>query len=138
MKITTDYVVGNTAIQIVNTGKKIKVIDVEKEQKKRYLVKIIFITLLSSIFFMGICFYIVNLQGRTAMLDRQNYELKSEIESLEQENAVLAKETENVTVDYEELYQKAKERGMKFPSDDQVYEYDVEKSTAVRVAPVSE
>ena len=28
MKITTDYIVGNTAIQIVNTGKRIKVIDI--------------------------------------------------------------------------------------------------------------
>ena len=35
MKVTMDYVVGNTAIQIVNTGKKVKIVDVEKQKKKR-------------------------------------------------------------------------------------------------------
>ena len=37
MKVTMDYVVGNTAIQIVNTGKKVKIVDVEKQKKKRNL-----------------------------------------------------------------------------------------------------
>lgn len=138
MKITTDYVVGNTAIQIVNTGRKVKVIDVEKERKKRYFARIIFVTLLCCMFFLGICFYIVNRQSTSVMLEQQNYSLKREIESLEQENAVLAREVENVNVDYKELYKKAKELGMKFPSSDQVYEYDAEKSTAVRIIPVSE
>lgn len=138
MKITTDYMVGNTAIQIVNTGKKIKVIDVERERKKRYFVKFIFVTVLCCCFFLGICFEIVNLQNISVMLEKQNYKLKSEIEGLEQENAVLARETENVIVDYKELFTKAKELGMNFPSGDQVYEYNVEKSNAVRIAPVSE
>ena len=72
------------------------------------------------------------------MLEQQNYKLKSEIEGLEQENAVLARETENVIVDYKELFTKAKELGMDFPSSDQVYEYNVEKSNAVRIAPAPE
>ena len=38
MRITTDYMIGNTAIQIVNTGRKIKIVDVEKQRtKKRFL-----------------------------------------------------------------------------------------------------
>ena len=39
MKVTMDYVVGNTAIQIVNTGKKVKIVDVEKQKKKRKFIK---------------------------------------------------------------------------------------------------
>ena len=34
MKTTMEYMVGNTAVQIVNTGKRIKVIDIKKEKKQ--------------------------------------------------------------------------------------------------------
>ncbi len=133
MKITTDYVVGNTAIQIVNTGKKIKVIDIDKEKKKRYFLKLVFITLAASIFFVGSCFSIVKLQNTSTMLDKQNYLLRTEIEALQKENAVLQRENENIAVDYKELYKKAKRLGMKFPAEGQVYRYNAEKSTAVRI-----
>ena len=133
MKITTDYMVGSTAIQIINTGRKIKVIDVEKEKKKRYFLKILFVTLFSSIFFLFSCFYIVKLHNTSTMLDKQNYILQGEIKHLEEENAVLIKETENITVDYRELYKKAKELGMKFPTEGQVYHYEAERSSTVKI-----
>ena len=41
MKVTMDYVVGNTAIQIVNTGKKVKIVDVEKQKKKRKFIRLL-------------------------------------------------------------------------------------------------
>lgn len=133
MKTTTDYMIGNTAIQIINTGRKIKVIDVEKEKKKRHFVKILFVTLIGSIFFLYSCFYIVKLHNTSTMLDRQNYILQGEIRHLEEENAVLIKETENITVDYRELYKKAKELGMKFPKKGQVYQYQAERGTTVKI-----
>ena len=37
MKVTMDYVVGNTAIQIVNTGKKVKIVDVKNRRRKESL-----------------------------------------------------------------------------------------------------
>ena len=47
MKITTDYVIGNTAIQIVNTGKRIKIVDVEKRARKKRFWKRCCVTLLT-------------------------------------------------------------------------------------------
>ncbi|MCI8791921.1 MAG: hypothetical protein HFG38_03820 [Eubacterium sp.] len=133
MKITTDYIVGNTAIQIVNTGKRIKVIDIAKERKKRYFLEVIVVTLAASIVFLGCCFYIVKLHNTSTMLDKQNYVLRSEIEGLQKENAIRERERENVMVDYKALYKKARRLGMRFPAEGQVYRYDVEKSTAVRI-----
>lgn len=137
MKITTDYIVGNTAIQIVNTGKKIKVVDVEKEKKKKDFLKAALLTVVSTAVLLACCFSIVTLHNTSNMLDQKNYALKSEIDELERKNAVLARESENVEIDYHELYKKAKEMGMDFPARDQVYEYDAEKSTAVRINPSS-
>jgi len=138
MRITTDYMVGNTAIQIVNTGRKIKVIDVEKERKKRYFVKVFLVTLFSSIFFLGSCFYIVKLHNMSATLDKTNYILQGEIKNLERENAVLTRETESATVDYKELYKKAKALGMKFPTKEQIYHYDAERSSTIKMEPGSD
>lgn len=137
MKITTDYIVGNTAIQIVNTGKKIKVVDVEKEKKKKDFLKAALLTVVSTAVLLACCFLIVTLHNTSNMLDQKNYALKSEIDELERKNAVLTRESENVEIDYKELYKKAKEMGMDFPTSDQVYEYDAEKSTAVRINPSS-
>ena len=39
MKYTTDYVIGNTAIQIVETGRRIKVIDVERRREKKVRIR---------------------------------------------------------------------------------------------------
>lgn len=133
MKITTDYMVGNTAIQIINTGKKIKIVDVEKEKKKKHFLRIAIFTLASSAFILSSCFYIVNLHSTSTMLDKENFALRSEIDKLERENTVLIKETESVSLDYKELYRRAKKLGMRFPSREQVYLYDVEKSTAIRI-----
>lgn len=135
MRITTDYMVGNTAIQIVNTGRKIKVIDVEKEKKKRYFAKVFLVTLFSSVFFLSSCFYIVKLHNKSVTLDKTNYILQGEIKNLERENAVLTKETENITVDYKKLYKKAKALGMKFPTKGQIYHYDAERSSTVKMGP---
>ena len=133
MKTTMEYTVGNTAIQIVNTGKKIKVIDVKKEKQKRKAIKRISVSLMAVFAMVWCCFYVVNLQNAETMLDKQVYSLQLEIEELEHENTLLAREYESEAVDYDEIFAKAKSMGMRFPTSDQLYQYTVQKSTAIRI-----
>ncbi len=133
MKTTMEYTVGNTAFQIVNTGKRIKVIDVKKEKKKKKVVRRLCVSILSVCASVWCCFTIVNLQNTQTILDRKVYSLQAEIENLEHENTVLAKEYESETIDYAKVFKRAKALGMKFPTSDQIYRYTVQKSTAVRL-----
>ncbi|MBO5487156.1 MAG: hypothetical protein J5988_09575 [Eubacterium sp.] len=133
MKTTMEYTVGNTAIQIVNTGKKIKVIDVRKEKQKKKAIKRISISLVTVLTMVWCCFYVVNLQNTETLLDKHVYALQLEIEDLEHENALLAREYESQAVNYDEIFAKAKSMGMRFPTSDQLYQYTVQKSTAIRI-----
>lgn len=133
MKTTMDYMVGNTAIQIINTGKKIKIVDVEKEKvRKKFLARLILVTLIAAML-MVTCFYVVQLQNRKALLDREIYTLQTQVEDLEKENIVMEKQNAEVAIDYEDIYKKALELGMRFPTNQQIQTYTVEKSTAVRI-----
>lgn len=133
MKTTMDYMVGNTAIQIINTGKKIKIVDVEKEKvRKKFLARLILVTLIAAML-MVTCFYVVQLQNRKALLDREIYTLQTQVEDLQKENLVLEKQNAEVAIDYEDIYNKALELGMRFPTNQQIQTYTVEKSTAVRI-----
>lgn len=133
MKTTMDYMVGNTAIQIINTGKKIKIVDVEKEKvRKKFLARLILVTLIAAML-MVTCFYVVQLQNRRALLDREIYTLQTQVEDLQKDNLVLEKQNAEVAIDYEDIYNKALELGMRFPTNQQIQTYTVEKSTAVRI-----
>ena len=133
MKNTMDYLVGNTAIQIINTGKKIKIVNVEKEKRKRRILRSLFIAFFMAAVMVGSCFYVVSMQNTETMLDRQVYSLRGEIDELQKENSRLQKEYENKELDYEEIMEKAQELGMRFPTEAQVLTYHFRKSTAVRV-----
>ena len=133
MKTTLEYMVGSTAIQIVNTGKRIKVIDVRKEQRKRSVIKILSTGVLFALLTFGSCFYIIGMHNSEELLSRDVYALKSEIEELQNENLLLQKKNDNQQIDYQDIYVKAKKMGMRFPTADQLYEYTNEKSTGVRV-----
>lgn len=133
MKTMMEYTVGNTAIQIVNTGKKIKVIDVKKEKQKKKAIRRISVSLVAVFAMVWCCFYVVNLQNAETFLDEQVYALQLEIENLEHENALLALEYESQAMDYDEILAKAKSMGMRFPTSDQLYQYTVQKSTAIRI-----
>lgn len=62
MKTTMDYMVGNTAIQIVNTGRKIKIVDVEKRAVKKRFWKRFFMVSFIAAALMVACFYVVRLE----------------------------------------------------------------------------
>lgn len=134
MKSTMDYMVGNTAIQIVNKGNKIKIINVEKEKIKKKFLKKCIASVLVGILTLGSCLYVVELNNARVFLDRQVYSLQGEIDELEKE-IVLAREGEQTVIDYGEILEKAKSMGMNFPKNEQIYRYTVEKSTAIRINP---
>ena len=129
MKVTMDYVVGNTAIQIVNTGKKVKIVDVEKQKKKRKFIKQWIIASAASLVLILSCFQIVRMENQEVLLNQ----LASQIDVLEKENLALKKQEADVTISYDDLFARAKSLGMKFPTNCQVQTYTVEKSTAVRL-----
>lgn len=133
MRITTDYMIGNTAIQIVNTGRKIKIVDVEKQRTKKRFLKWFCITAATVFISFFICFYVVRLQNMKVFLDRQVYSLEGQIEELEKENLILERQNEEKPIDYKAVYRKALAMGMKFPKQEQLYLYQSDKSTAVRI-----
>lgn len=133
MKTTMDYMIGNTAIQIINTGNKIKVIDVEKRKiRKKFWGRFILVSLLTAILAVT-CFYVVQLENRKVLLDKQVYALQAQIEELEKENLVLEKQNSETPIDYQDIFTRARELGMRFPTNQQIETYTVEKSTAVRL-----
>ncbi len=133
MKTTMDYMIGNTAIQIINTGNKIKVIDVEKRKiRKKFWGRFILVSLLTAILAVT-CFYVVQLENRKVLLDKQVYALQAQIEELEKENLVLEKQNSETPIDYQDIFTRARELGMQFPTNQQIETYTVEKSTAVRL-----
>lgn len=133
MKTTMDYMIGNTAIQIINTGNKIKVIDVEKRKiRKKFWGRLVLVSFLSAILAVT-CFYVVQLQNRKVLLDKQVYALQAQIEEIEKENLVLEKQNSETPIDYQDIFTRAQELGMRFPTNQQIQTYTVEKSTAVRL-----
>lgn len=135
MRITTDYMIGNTAIQIVNTGKKIKIVDVEKQKTRKRFMKWLCITMVTALITFAGCFYVVRLQNTKVFLDRQVYALQGQITDLEKENSVLKRENEQEAIDYDKVFQQALVMGMNFPKQEQLHVYQSEKSTAVRLNP---
>lgn len=133
MKTTMDYMVGNTAIQIVHTGKRIKIVDVEKQKIRKKFWKCFFIVSLITAALVVICFHVVRLENQKALLDRQVYRLQAQVATLEKENVILKRQAEKIAVDYNEIFKRAKNLGMRFPTKQQIETYTAEKSTAVRM-----
>lgn len=133
MKHTTDYMVGNTAFKIVNKGKKIIVVDVEKEkERKRFWRKCLF-TLTAGILLFFICLNFVRLENNRVMLNDQVCAMYGEISDIEGEISSMEKMEEQKAVDFTYILKRAKAMGMVFPRKDQIYYYKADKSTAVRI-----
>ncbi len=133
MKNTMDYIVGDTAIRIVNTGKKIKVINVRKEKIKKKLFRRLWVMMVTGSIMIFCCFSVVNLENTRVTLNQKVYDLRNEITQLEKENKALSKEIEDTDIDYDDIMEKAEELGMSFPKAGQLYRYKVKKSTAVKI-----
>lgn len=114
-------------------GEKVKIVDVEKQKKKRKFIKQWIIASAASLVLILSCFQIVRMENQEVLLNKQVYKLASQIDVLEKENLALKKQEADVTISYDDLFARAKSLGMKFPTNCQVQTYTVEKSTAVRL-----
>lgn len=134
MKITMDYMVGNTAIQIINTGKRIKVVDVQKREVRRSLWRHFVVAATITMLLVTSCFYVVRLENQKVLLDKQVYALQAQIDDMAHENDAMRKQEMETPIDYDAIFAKAKAMGMSFPTNEQVGSYEVDKSTAVRIS----
>ena len=133
MKAVSDFIIGSTAVRIVDTGRRIRVIDVEKQAEKKQFKKTVVATVLAAALTFGTSLSVVNYHNSQTLLDKQVYSLKTEIETLERENKALEKQTEDEKLSYKTIYKKAVAMGMGFPTNKQVKEYKYKKGTAVHV-----
>lgn len=133
MKSTTEYMIGNTAVQIVNKGKRICVVDVKKRKQKGRMVKRGLVTVIMAAMFTVACFYVVRLNNQQVILGDSVQRLQDQVTVLKEKTEEMKREASDAALDYDTIFSKAKKLGMKFPKQDQVYDYKVQKSTAVRV-----
>ena len=133
MKSTTEYMIGNTAVQIVNKGKRICVVDVKKRKQKGRMVKRGLVTVIMAAMLTVACFYVVRLNNQQVILGDSVQRLQDQVTVLKEETEEMKREASDAALDYDTIFSKAKKLGMKFPKQDQVYDYKVQKSTAVRV-----
>ena len=133
MKLTTEYMIGNTAVQIVNKGKRICVVDVKKRKQKGWMVKRGLVTVIMAAMLTVACFYVVRLNNQQVILGDSVQRLQDQVTVLKEKTEEMKREASDAALDYDTIFSKAKKLGMKFPKQDQVYDYKVQKSTAVRV-----
>ena len=133
MKSTTEYMIGNTAAQIVNKGKRICVVDVKKRKQKGRMVKRGLVTVIMAAMLTVACFYVVRLNNQQVILGDSVQRLQDQVTVLKEKTEEMKREASDAALDYDTIFSKAKKLGMKFPKQDQVYDYKVQKSTAVRV-----
>lgn len=133
MKSTTEYMIGNTAVQIVNKGKRICVVDVKKRKQKGRMVKRGLVTVIMVAMLTVACFYVVRLNNQQVILGDSVQRLQDQVTVLKEKTEEMKREASDAALDYDTIFSKAKKLGMKFPKQDQVYDYKVQKSTAVRV-----
>ena len=133
MKSTTEYMIGNTAVQIVNKGKRISVVDVKKRKQKGRMVKRGLVTVIMAAMLTVACFYVVRLNNQQVILGDSVQRLQDQVTVLKEKTEEMKREASDAALDYDTIFSKAKKLGMKFPKQDQVYDYKVQKSTAVRV-----
>jgi hypothetical protein len=128
-----EYMIGNTAVQIVNKGKRICVVDVEKRKQKGRIVKRGLVTVIMAAMLTVACFYVVRLNNQQVILGDSVQRLQDQVTVLKEKTEEMKREASDAALDYDTIFSKAKKLGMKFPKQDQVYDYKVQKSTAVRV-----
>lgn len=127
MKQITEMFVGNTAMQIVEKGNHIRVINIEQHKQRRFVIRNTLLVMVLSIMLVGISYSIIKNTNENVMLGREIAALNTEISQLEKENSDF-RNNQYVTVDYDKLMKEAKGKyGMDFPKKKQVLSYQVEK-----------
>ena len=126
MKAVSEYLIGNVAVRIVDTGRSIRVINIEKALEKRRFRKTVLAIILTAVLSLTASLSVVDRQSSRISLEKQVYALKSDIESMEQENLTLEKKIEEAErLSYRAVYKRALAMGMDFPKNGQVKKYHV-------------
>ena len=107
MKAEAQYMIEGTAVRIVDTGRRIRVINVEQHNAKQYFIKTLMIIIISAALALTSSLFLVDHTHTKVLLDKKIYTLKTQIETLEHENAVLEKHIEDDNpVNYEKILKK--------------------------------
>lgn len=133
MKAVTEYVIGNTAVKIVDTGRRIRVIDVEQQKERIHFAKTAIAVVVAAALSFITCLSVVNFQHSKTCLDRNIFTLKAEIETLERENKTLEKKVQERELPYNKIYKKAIAMGMDFPKNDHVKQYTYKKGSGIHL-----
>ena len=133
MKAISEYTIGNTAVRIVDNGRKIRVINVEQQKKRKSFRMTALAIFAAAVLSLSSCLWMVSYQSTSTMLDRQVFRLKNEVEMMERENKVLEKKLEDESISYDRIYKKALEMGMDFPKNKHVMYYTYKKGTAIKL-----
>ena len=133
MKAVSEYVIGNTAVRIVDTGRRIRVIDIEKEKERKQFKKTAVATILAAALSFATSLSVVSFHNSQTLLDKQIFTLRSEIDSLERENKVLEKENEEKEkLSYAKVLKRATALGMSFPTKKNVKTYTYRKGSGIK------
>lgn len=132
MKTYTECIIGNTAVKIAMTNRKIKVINVERQYKIRHFLINTIVIIMLSIFLVGCCTFIIQRSSQNVLLEKEIASLNTQIGQLEKEVDDLSGLQEDIP-QYGPLYKEAlEELGMVFPIKSQIYYYESKKSNMIR------
>lgn len=92
MKSTTEYMIGNTAVQIVNKGKRICVVDVKKRKQKGRMVKRGLVTVIMAAMLTVACFYVVRLNNQQVILGDSVQRLQDQVTVLKEKTEEMKRE----------------------------------------------
>ncbi|MEE3467982.1 MAG: hypothetical protein VZQ83_06050 [Eubacterium sp.] len=133
MKAVSEFVIGTTAVRIVDTGRRIRVIDIEKAKERKQFKKTVVAMIFAATLSFATSLSVVNFHNSQTLLDRQIFSLKTEIDSLERENKALEKENEEKEkLSYAKVLKKATAMGMSFPTKKRVKTYTYKKGSGIR------
>ncbi len=134
MKAVSEYIIGTTAVKIVDTGRRIRVIDIEKEHERKQFKKTVVAMIFAAILSFATSLSVVSFHNSQTLLDKQIFTLRSEIDSLERENKVLEKENEEKEkLSYNKILKKATAMGMGFPTKQRVKTYVYKKGSGIKI-----
>lgn len=133
MKAIQDCIIGNTAVRIIDTGRRIRVIDVEKQKTLRQFKKTVAAMILAAVFSFSSTLLVIDKQSDETILSKQVYSLKTEIDTLERENKILEKKITDDNLTYKEIYKKATAMGMSFPDSRRIATYKYKKGSGIRI-----
>ena len=133
MRASTNCEIGNNAVKIVETKRRIKVINVKKRKNKRQVVRNVLIAVALCATLVFCCSSVIHTCNKSLFVKQNICALNNQIDQLEKEKRDLLNEGDKARLNYGEVYSLAKNKlGMSFPTANQVYYYKSQKGTMIR------